>query len=90
MASLTLWSQMFPKNIDLHGGSYFKFFHCREISLTAFMDDFTNQAKCRCKAFFQIHVITLAFICCGWSINWVKIILEPTGIPLHPLLRHLL
>ena len=32
---------------------------------------------------FQIHVIALVFMCCGWSINWVKTILEPTGIPLH-------
>ena len=49
----------------------------------AFMEDFTTQAKCRCKAIFQIHVIALVFMCCGWSINWVKTILEPTGIPLH-------
>ena len=49
----------------------------------AFMDDFTNQVKCRCKVIFQIHVIALVFMCCGWSINWVKTILEPTGIPLH-------
>ena len=60
-----------------------KFLHNRGISLVAFMDDFTNQAKCRCKAIFQIHVIALVFMCCGWSINWVKTILEPTGIPLH-------
>ena len=60
-----------------------KFFRGRGISLTAFMDNFTNQAKCRCKAIFQIHVIALVFMCCGWSINWVKTILDPTGIPLH-------
>ena len=60
-----------------------KFLCSRGISLTAFMDNFTNQAKCRCKAIFQIHVIALVFMCCGWSINWVKTILEPTGIPLH-------
>ena len=47
------------------------------------MDNFTNQAKFRCKVIFQIHVIALVFMCCGWSINWVKMILEPTGIPLH-------
>ena len=47
------------------------------------MDNFTNQARCRCKVIFQIHVIALVFMCCGWSINWVKTILEPTGIPLH-------
>ena len=28
-------------------------------------------------------VIALVFMSCGWSINWVKTILEPTGIPLH-------
>ena len=28
-------------------------------------------------------MIAMVFMCCGWSINWVKIILEPTGIPLH-------
>ena len=32
---------------------------------------------------FQIHVIALVFMCCGWSINWVKTILELIGIPLH-------
>ena len=47
------------------------------------MDVFTNQAKCRCNVIFQIHVIALVFMCCGWSINQVKTILEPTGIPLH-------
>ena len=56
---------------------------CGKNILMAFMDNFTNQAKCRCKAIFQIHVIALVFTCCGWSINWVKTILEPTGIPLH-------
>ena len=53
------------------------------ISLMAYMDDFTNQAICRCKAIFQIHMIALVFMTCGWSINWVNIILEPTQIPLH-------
>ena len=47
------------------------------------MDDFTNQARCRCKVIFNIHVIALVFMSCGWSINWVKTILELTGIPLH-------
>ena len=60
-----------------------KFLHGRGISLMAFMDDFTNQARCRCKVFFQMHVIALVFMCCSWSINWVKTILEPTRIPLH-------
>ena len=36
-----------------------------------------------CKAIFQIHVIALVFISCGWSINWVKTILELTPIPTH-------
>jgi len=60
-----------------------KFLHGRGISLTDLMKDFTNQARCRCKAIFQIHVIALVFMCCSWPINWVKTILEPTGIPLH-------
>ena len=60
-----------------------KFLHGRGISLMAFMDDFTNQARCRCKVFFQMHVIALVFMCCSWSINWVKTIFEPTRIPLH-------
>ena len=54
-----------------------KYLHSRGISLQAYMDDFTNQARCRCKAIFQIHVIALVFICYGWSINWVTTILEP-------------
>ena len=60
-----------------------KFLRGRGISLTAFMDDFTNQTKCRCKVIFQIHVIALVFMYCDWFINWVKTILEPTLIPLH-------
>ena len=59
------------------------FLRGRGISLTAFMDDFTNQAGCRCKAIFQIHVIALVFMCCGWSVNWTKTILEPTQSPIH-------
>ena len=59
------------------------FLRGRGISLTAFMDDFTNQAVCRCKAIFQIHVIALVFMCCGWSVNWTKTILEPTQSPIH-------
>ena len=49
-----------------------KFLPDRGISLTAFRDNFTNQTICRCKAIFQIHVIALVFVCCGWLINWVK------------------
>ena len=61
----------------------FKFLHGRGVILMAFMYDFTNQARCRCKVIFQIHVIALVFMCCDWSINWVKTILELTGVPLH-------
>ena len=60
-----------------------KFLHGRGISLTAYMDDFTNQVRCRGKLIFQIHVIALVFICCGWSINLVKIILEPNRTPIY-------
>ena len=60
-----------------------KFLRGRGISLTAYMDNFTNQARCRCKAIFEIHVIALVFMCCGWSINWVKTILDPNRTPIH-------
>ena len=46
-----------------------RFLRGHGISLMAFMDDFTNQARCRCRPIFQIHVIALVFMCCGWSIN---------------------
>ena len=55
----------------------------RGLSLTAYMDNFTNQASCRCKVIFHIHMIALVFMCCGWSINWVKTILDPTSTPTH-------
>merc|ERR1711873_161250 len=55
----------------------------RGISLTDYMDDFTNQALGKCKAIFHVHVIVLVFMCCGWSINWVKTILDPTSTPTH-------
>ena len=48
----------------------------------AFMDDFTTQAKYHCKAIFEIHEIVLEFMCCGWSINWVKTYMDPTTIPI--------
>ena len=60
-----------------------RFLRSRGISLTAYMDNFTNQASCRCKAIFHIHMIALVFMCCGWSINWVKTILDPTNTPTH-------
>ena len=47
------------------------------------MDNFTNQAECRCKVIFHIHVTVLVFMCCGWSINWGKTILDPTSTPTH-------
>ena len=59
------------------------FLRSRGVSLTAYMDNFTNQASYRCKEIFHIHVIALVFMCCGWSINWVKIILDPTNTPTH-------
>ena len=55
----------------------------KKISLTVFMDDFTNQTKCNCKPIFNIHVIALVFMCCGWSINWVKTYMDPTWTPIH-------
>ena len=60
-----------------------KFLHGRGISLTAYMDNFTIQARCKCKVIFHTHVTALVFMCCGWSINWVKTILDPTSIPTH-------
>ena len=60
-----------------------KFLRSRGITLTAYMDNFINKARCKCKAIFQIHVIALVFMCCGWFKNLVKTILELTGIPLH-------
>ena len=42
-----------------------EFFRGRGISLTVFLDDFTNQGKCRCEKIFQIHVIALVFMRCG-------------------------
>ena len=48
-----------------------------------YMDNFTNQAKCECKEIFEIHVIALVFMCCGWSINWVKTYMDPNWTPIH-------
>ena len=53
------------------------------ISLTDFMDNFTNQAKCWCRAMFQIHMIALVFMCCGWSINWTKTFLDRLRTPIN-------
>ena len=72
-----------PRILTLMVKPIVKFLRGRGISLTAYMDDFTNQARCRCKAIFEIHVIALVFMCCGWSINWVKTILDPSNLPTH-------
>ena len=79
----TLQLEMFTENIDLHSETDSLFPLWQNISLSAFMDNFTYQGKCDCKAIFEIHVIALLFMCCGWSINWVKTYLDPTWIPLH-------
>ena len=55
------------------------FLNGRGISLTALIANFTNQARCECKVIFEIHVIALVFICCGWSVNWVKLFLTQPG-----------
>ena len=60
-----------------------KFFRVRGIKLSAFTDNFTNQEWCKCKVIFQVYVIVLVFMSCGWFINWVKTILEPTRILLY-------
>ena len=51
-----------PRILTLMVAPIVKFLRGSGISLTAYMDDFTNQAICRCKAIFQIHVIALVFI----------------------------
>ena len=58
-----------------------RFPQSRGISLEAYMDDFTIQDRCKYKAIFYTHVTALVFMCCGWSINWVNTILDPTSIP---------
>ena len=55
----------------------------KNISLTAFIDDFTNKAKCVCKVIFEIHVTILVFQYSGWSLDWVKTYMDPTRIPIH-------
>ena len=59
------------------------FLRGRGITLMAYMDDFTNPASCRCKVIFHVHMITLVLMCCGWPINWLMTILDPTKIPTH-------
>ena len=53
------------------------------ISLTNYIDNFTNQAKCDYNVIFLILVIALIFICCGWSINRVENFLEQTWALMH-------
>ena len=53
------------------------------ILLSTYMDDMLTQAKSRELARYETHVVCLVFMCCGWSLNWTKTILEPTQTPVH-------
>ena len=53
------------------------------ILLSTYMDDMLTQAKTRELARYETHVVCLVFMCCGWSLNWTKTILEPTQTPVH-------
>ena len=53
------------------------------ILLSTFMDDMLTQAKSRKLARYETHVVCLVFMCCGWSLNWTKTILEPTQTRVH-------
>ena len=53
------------------------------ILLSTFMDDMLTQAKSRKLARYETHVVCLVFMCCGWTLNWTKTILEPTQTPVH-------
>ena len=53
------------------------------ILLSIFMDDMLTQAKSRKLAMYETHIVCLVFMCCGWSLNWSKTILEPTQTPVH-------
>ena len=53
------------------------------ILLSTFMDDMLTQAKSRKLAMYGTHVVCLVFMCCGWSLNWSKTVLEPTQTPVH-------
>ena len=53
------------------------------ILLSTFMDDMLTQAKSRKLAMYETHIVCLVFMCCGWSLNWTKTILEPTQTPVH-------
>ena len=53
------------------------------ILLSTFMDDMFTQEKSRKLATYETHIVCLVFMCCGWSLNWYKTILEPTHTPVH-------
>ena len=53
------------------------------ILLSTFMDDMLTQAKTRKLAMYETHIVCLVFLCCSWSLNWSKTILEPTQTPVH-------
>ena len=53
------------------------------ILLSTFMDDMLTQAKSRKLATYETHIVCLVFMCCGWSLNWSKTVLEPTQTPVH-------
>ena len=53
------------------------------ILLSTFMDDMLTQAKSRKLARYETHIVCLVFMCCGWTLNWTKTILEPTQTPVH-------
>ena len=53
------------------------------ILLSTFMDDMLTQAKTRTLAMYETHIVCLVFMCCGWSLNWSKTILEPTQTHVH-------
>ena len=83
MVCFTIWSQVFPRILKFMVKPILRFLRGHGISLMAFMDDFTIQAKYRFRAIFQIHVIALVFMCCGWSINWTKTFLDLLRTPIH-------
>lgn len=42
------------------------------------MFDFICQVLCGHVVIFRIRVIALVFVSCGWSVNWMKTLLDPT------------
>ena len=53
------------------------------ILLSTYMDDMLTHAKSRKLARYETHIACLVFMCCGWTLNWTKTILEPTQTPVH-------